>query len=108
MYNDVLHSVAIIEKGLCLFEFLHSTAYDNIFLLGNACQSILDAKVVSLICNEDTLKGRLQKDINEGERLPNGIDRSITRMELFQELDTVKVVTNRKTVKEIVDEIVAL
>jgi hypothetical protein len=77
-------------------------------LLGNACQSILDAKVVSLICNEDTLKGRLQKDINEGERLPNGIDRSITRMELFQELDTVKVVTNRKTVKEIVDEIVAL
>ena len=97
-----------LKKDCVFFSSFIVLRVTTFFLLDNACQSILDAKVVSLICNEDTLKGRLQKDINEGKRLPNVIERSITRMELFQELDTVKVVTDRKTVKEIVDEIVAL
>lgn len=54
------------------------------------------------------LKERLEKDIINGVRKAEIIGRSIARIPLYKELDTIKIDTNNKTVSEIVDEILML
>lgn len=49
------------------------------------------AKCISLICNEETLARRIQKDVEAGFRNPDVAQRSLQRLPLYECLDTVKV-----------------
>jgi len=101
-----------------LNQFLHCSAYENIvfcwvmheqFII----ESILNAldttncqvKVISLICNEDTLLKHLQKDIENGIRTSDILERSIARIPLYQNLNTVKIAVDGKTIPQIEKEI---
>jgi len=64
--------------------------------------------VISLVCSEDELKKRLKRDINSGVRNANILQRSIERLPLYKELDTIKIDVSKKTVKEIKDAIVSI
>ncbi len=46
---------------------------------------------ISLICDADSLRKRLQKDVDEGIRSADVIQRSIARIGLYEELDTGKI-----------------
>lgn len=48
------------------------------------------------------------KDIDYGVRTGDVIDRSIARLPLYRELDTIMIETGGRTVFEIADEIAAL
>lgn len=63
---------------------------------------------ISLIADEITLRDRLNVDIAAGTRTADIIDRSISRMSMYHDLDTIKIDTSNKTVREIVDEIMML
>lgn len=104
-----------------LNQFLHCSAYDNVlFCWVMHEQSIIDTilerldikgcevKAVSLLCSEDTLRERLRKDISEGKRLPDVVDKSVSRIPLYRQLNTIKVETDGKTSREIADEIAGL
>ena len=58
--------------------------------------------------DETNLKKRLSSDIARGLRTADVIDRSVERIRMYQVLDTVKVDTSNKTVREIADEILKL
>ena len=64
--------------------------------------------VISLVCSEDELKKRLKRDINSGVRNADILQRSMERLSLYKELDTIKIDVSKKTVKEIKDVIVSI
>lgn len=112
----VIHNICYL-----LNNFIRCSAYENVifcWVMDN--QTIIDGilkelhtgncKVnkISLIADEITLRDRLNVDIAAGTRTADIIDRSISRMSMYHDLDTIKIDTSNKTVREIVDEIMML
>ena len=64
-----------------------------------------DVKCISLIADEANLRKRLAKDVESGIRVENVIERSVTRIPMYDVLNTIKIDTNEKTVAMIVNEI---
>ena len=111
----------MVTDNICylLNNFLHCSAYDNIIfcwvmhrqdivdkLLKNLDTSQCDVKVISLTCDEKTLRERLQKDIEKGVRTADVIDRSIERLPLYRDLKSIKIDTTSKSIAAIAEEIV--
>lgn len=104
-----------------LNQFLHCSTYENIVFCWvmheqNIIEQILsglnlaDCEVVkvSLVCSEGVLRERLQKDVTCGIRHPDVIERSIQRIPLYGQLETVKIDTDGKNVDTIAEEIAGM
>lgn len=104
-----------------LKNFIICPAYDTvIFSWVMHQQSILDhilaqlpleavrVRAFSLVCDEETLRYRLEGDVAQGLRREDVIEKSIARLPLYEELDTVKLDTSHKSVNEIVLEMKAM
>lgn len=104
-----------------LNNFLKCSAYENvIFCWVLHEQSIIDTIIsgldteksriitVSLLCSEQELVQRLQKDVTAGIRSPDVIERSVQRIPLYQKLNTIKVDTSGKSAAEVAQEIAKL
>lgn len=63
---------------------------------------------VSLTCSESALRSRLQRDIDEGRRQPDILQRSIARLPMYEALKTVKLDTTKKTPREAAMDILGL
>lgn len=111
---------AMVVDNICylLNNFLHCSAYKHIiFCWVMDRQSIIDSitekldvkecrvKCISLIADESSLRERLSADVSKGIRTADVMERSVARIPLYQELDTIKIDTNGKTVRMIVDEL---
>ncbi|MBQ8496582.1 MAG: AAA family ATPase [Clostridia bacterium] len=111
----------MVLDNICylLGNFLSCSAYENIvFSWVMHEQSIIDSiltklplsnckiRSISLVCNAETLKSRLQKDISTGIRTADIVERSIARIPLYSRLNTEKVDTNGKNAEEIAQEII--
>ena len=112
---------AMVTDNICylLNNFLRCSAYENIiFCWVMHEQFIIDAiverlntencnvKCISLITDEATLRNRLQTDVNAGIRTKDVIERSIVRISKYQSLNTIKIDTVNKTIKQVSDEII--
>lgn len=110
----------MVTDNIChlLNNFIHCSAYENIiFCWVMHEQTIIDGilarldandcavNVISLVCSEEALRARLQKDINGGIRSEDIIERSVARIAFYDKLDTIKVDTSQKSLGEIVGEI---
>lgn len=104
-----------------LNNFIHCNAYENvIFCWVMHEQSIIDClvdrldikdcklKIISLLCDRESLKSRIERDVKLGLRTSDGIEKSLKRIPLYQKLDTIKVNTTGKSVAEVVEEIINL
>ncbi len=113
----------MVIKNICavLNNFLKCSAYENvIFCWVMHEQSILDTILsgldtansrviaVSLLCSEQELTQRLQKDVTAGIRTSDVIERSVQRIPLYRKLNTIKVNTSGKSAAEVAQEIAAL
>ena len=58
----------------------------------------------SLVCSEEELRARLQKDVDAGIRQPDILDRSAARIPLYAGLNTVKIETSGKSPQRIAME----
>ncbi len=99
----------VLENIIFLLNsFLHCSVYENIvFCWVMHEQKIIDdilsrldlsdgkVHLISLICSEEALAKRLQKDVEKGIRTEDVIDRSIGRIALYDCLDTVKIDTSK-------------
>lgn len=47
--------------------------------------------IFTLICSEDALRARLQRDVDAGLRQPDSIPRSLERLPLYRAMDTEKI-----------------
>lgn len=113
----------MVMDNICylLNNFIHCSAYENIiFCWVMHKQSIIDSilerldttdcitKKISLVVTEKVLRERINSDIKAGIRTADVLDRSIDRISMYEELDTIKICTDEKTIPMIVDEIKAL
>lgn len=101
-----------------LNNFIHCSAYENIiFCWVLHEQEIMEnifvrldlknCKVIniSLLAAEECLRERISKDMKKGLRTADVLDRSLERLPLYQNLDTIKIDTTGKSVQRIADEI---
>ena len=113
----------MVIKNICavLNNFLKCSVYENvIFCWVMHEQSIIDTIIsglntansriiaVSLLCSEQELTQRLQKDVTAGIRISEVIKQSIQRISLYRSLNTIKVNTSGKSAAEVVKEIAEL
>ena len=113
----------MVMDNIChlLQNFLRCTAYENIiFCWVMHEQSIIkdilsrldvgdtEVKAISLLASEKAITARLEKDVENGIRTPDVIERSVARIPLYKKLDTVKIDTDKKTVDAVAEEIAAL
>ena len=67
-----------------------------------------EIKTISLTAEESAIRDRLVNDVLNGVCTKDVIERSIERIPLYQNLDTVKIDTTARTICEIADEIMKL
>lgn len=120
--NMVMNNISYL-----LLQFIHCSEYDNIiFCWVMHQQEIIDdilnrireqdniamqkmiVKNISLIANENCIRDRLTKDVMDGKRDSDVIERSIRRIPLYEKLNTIKIDTSDKSVEEIVKAIIAV
>lgn len=70
----VMHEQSIID------EILSKLDTDNV-----------EVKVISLVCNKEALTQRLQKDVECHKRKADVIERSVARIDLYNQLNSIKV-----------------
>ncbi len=106
---------AMVLDNIChlLSNFLGCSVYENVlFCWVLDRQDTIDALLsrlpltdcrvvsVSLICREDALIERLQKDVDQGLRQPDVLPRSLARLPLFAGLHTQKLDVSDLTPEE--------
>lgn len=87
-----------------LNNFIRCSAYENVIFcwvmheqeIINQIVSALDirdcdVKKISLICSEEALTKRLEKDVQNGIRQSDVLERSVGRIKLYDKLNTVKI-----------------
>lgn len=114
---------AMVLNNICavLGNFLQCSAYQNIiFCWVMHEQSIIDTilsrldvsdcrvRAISLLCSEERLIQRLQKDVAAGIRSAEVIARSVRRIPLYQTLHTIKIDTSDQSPAETAGAIAAL
>lgn len=113
----------MVLDNICflLKNFLRCSAYENIiFCWVMHRQEIIDEILsrldiedcrvfcVSLVCTEDALVLRLQKDVEAGKRTADVIGRSVDRLPLYKQLNTFQVDTSGKDASAVAEEIMEL
>lgn len=58
--------------------------------------------------DEETLRKRLEADVKVGIRTEDVIERSVARISKYQSLNTIKIDTVNKTIKQVANEIAKL
>lgn len=110
----------MVMENICflLNQFIRCSAYENvIFCWVMHEQAMLDeilskletkdwlVHTISLTCNADELKKRLQKDVEAGIRSEEVIERSIARIGLYEKLDTEKIDVSHMTPEQAAEKI---
>ncbi len=111
---------AMVTDNICylLNNFLRCSAYENIifcwvmheqFIIDSIIERLTtencNIKCISLMTDEATLRKRLKDDVNAGIRTEDVIERSVARILKYQSLNTIKIDTVNKTIKQVADEI---
>ncbi len=118
--NDETKTMVMNNICYLLNNFIESSVYENIiFCWVMHEQSIIDdilsrlniekcnVYLISLICDKHSLKSRLLKDVDKGIRTDDIINRSLERLELYENLLTQKVDVSILTPNEVADYIIS-
>ena len=121
VFLDETKNMALNNICFLLNQYIKCSAYENIVfcwvmheqdiinhILNNIDTNNCNIKNISLICDKETLRIRLMKDVEDGIRKEDVIERSINRISLYNNLNTLKINTNNKSIDTIVDEIISL
>ena len=112
--NDETKKMVLDNISYLLNNFISCSVYENIiFCWVMHEQSILDDVLsrldkhncilykFSLVCSEQALTSRITKDIEMGIRTEDVINRSISRLKNYFEMDTEKIDVSKISAKEV-------
>ena len=91
IFNWVIHSEDIFEM-----------------ILNKLSNLEFEVSKITLMCSEESLKRRILKDIADNLRDESCIERSIERLPLYENMDTIKIDTSNISVKETVNKILEI
>jgi len=113
----------IVLDNICylLNNFIHCPAYEHVIFcwvmdrqeIINTILERLDTtncvvKVISLVCSEDELIKRLEKDVTLGLRNQDIIVKSLMRLPLYDDVQSIKIDCTNKTPEEVAELIAKL
>ena len=113
----------MVVDNIChlLNNYIGCSAYENvIFCWVMHEQSIIDdilsrlklndcnVKIISLVCDEQTLKSHLEGDIAKGIRGLDSIEKSVERIAMYEKLDTIKIDVSGIALEKVVDKLLEL
>ena len=113
----------MVVDNICylLNNFIHCSVYENIiFCWVMHEQGIIDkimndldtdncnVKVITLMCDEKTLRLRLQQDIDKGIRQADIVERALDRLACCKQLSTTKINTTGKSIDTVAKVITTL
>lgn len=114
---------AMVEDNIChlLNNFIHCSAYENVvFCWVMHQQAIIDdilsrldlngveVLTVSLVCDAESLRVRIERDVAAGLRAEGDAERSIVRLPLYDALNTVRIDTTGKSAEEVAEALLQL
>ena len=114
---------AIVMDNIChlLQNFLRCSAFDHvIFCWVMHEQAIIDSlldrlnlsdctiHIVSMVCREDALRERLQRDVNANIRTSDVIERSMARLPLYEHVESYKLDVSDLSPEETAEALCAL
>jgi len=111
--NDETKSMVIDNISYLLNNFILCSVFENIIF----CWVMHEQRIIddllsrlkkhdyklykfSLVCSEQALVSRLTKDIEMGIRTKDVINRSVSRLKNYSEMDTVKIDVSNISAKE--------
>ena len=112
----------VVMDNIChaLNNFLGCSAYENIIfcwvmheqeiiddILGRLDLQDCVVRSLTLVCDERTLIARLQKNIDDGIREADVIERALARLESCRELNTAKIDVTAKSIDAVAKEILS-
>lgn len=110
----------MVMENICflLNQFIHCSAYQHIIFcwvmheqpIVEEIVSRLDTQdcavhCISLVCGEEALRKRLQRDVSRGIRKEEVIERSVARLALYEKLNTVRIDVSEITPQEAAEQI---
>lgn len=109
----------VIDNICCLLgNFLRCTVFENIIfcwvlheqrtideILSRLDLTGCEVKNISLVCRQDVLAARLKKDVAEGKRSADIVERSLSRLSMYRALCTVKLDVSDISPKEAAERI---
>ncbi|MGM9940701.1 MAG: AAA family ATPase [Bulleidia sp.] len=117
--NDETRTMVMDNICFQLNRFLHCTILENVvFCRVMHQQKIIDdilsrldtekvqVHVISLTCDPDGLVSRIQKDIAEGKRDSSVIERTLSYLPLYENVQSYKVSTTGRKIEQIAEEII--
>lgn len=114
---------AMVQENIqfLLGQYLRCPAYETVIfcwvmhqqeiidgLLGNLPLEGVKVHAVSLLAHPDTLRQRIGRDVEQGLRSWDVLDRSLARLPLYQELDTEKLWVDDLTPEQAAEKLAAL
>lgn len=104
LVNEETKEMVLNNITYVLNQFLACTQFEYVIfcwvmheqaILDEVCSRLslngVKTSFFSLICEEDILRQRLEKDVEAGIRNPDVIARTLPRLPLYQSLNTIKV-----------------
>lgn len=113
--NDETKEMVMDNITHMLNNFLSSLVYEHIIfcwvmdeqkIINEIISKLIptyELFVFSLVCDEETLVQRIQKDIKQGLRTNDVLTRSIARLEKYQQIDSMKIDVSKKEPQQVVD-----
>ena len=81
----------------------HQKIMDDILKRLEGCEYALHC--FSLVCSEQALKSRILRDVNAGLRNPDTYRRSVSRVQLYDRMQTEKIDVSERSAAEAAEEI---
>lgn len=117
--NDSTKELVQENIAFLLNQFLRCPAYEAVIfcwvlhtqeILGELLSRLdlagAEARVFTLMLTEETLRAHIEKDVQAGLRTPDVLDRSLTRLPLYEQMPTEKIWVDGLTAGEAAERIV--
>lgn len=101
--------------GFLLGNFLRNSQFQYVFfswvihleeiytaVLSRLGEEDFDLVKITLLCNEQELRRRVQKDVLNGKRDSHSVEEGIRRQSLYQSLDSIKVDVSGMSLQKVV------
>lgn len=113
----------MVLDNICylLRNFLRCSAYENVIfcwvihlesilsdILARLADIDFELHKFSLIISEQALRQRITKDVEQHRRTPDVLDRSLSRLRLFEGMSTTKIDVSYVTARQVAEQIVRL
>lgn len=117
--NDITKEMVIDNITYQLNNFINSKQFEHIifnwvideeYIYDEVIKRLapIDIYKITLMCSKETLSNRINQDIKAGLRDEDNLNRSLSKYQKYQDLNSIKIDTDNKQIDTIIKEIAVI